>query len=329
MRRGARAPYGARAPSFQHHLPTDISRPSLSAAIRLGGRGCGDRGCVTGDHLPIRGLRYPGGLTPARAILMAFGSLPVSVDPSLLRLRGTAVRPLGSLGPAASRGTHHFRLRHSAAVPLLRLPCTAVRLCRAHRLLGYDENTSLCRQQCLQRSRQIYSICRAWNCVSPVPGRGQPARQSALRMSEMETTHAAPLRGPWPGGPNLRRSPRADQVRWLSRPPEPAPLSPARERWGTPSDAPAPSSPSRAGRRVRPRSEGPTGARRSGPHCCSGVSARACRVGQKDKGAPSIVEARCNGLPMGADAVSGRVRQVKPSRAMALRTSPALKSRRS
>lgn len=42
-------------------------------------RGRGDRGCVTGDHLTIDVLRYPGPVLPARAILMALGS---SVLPS-------------------------------------------------------------------------------------------------------------------------------------------------------------------------------------------------------------------------------------------------------
>lgn len=56
-------PCGIRAPSFQHHL-----RPTASAFCfhtdRLDRAGCGDRGCVTGDHLPIRGLRYPSGVRP-------------------------------------------------------------------------------------------------------------------------------------------------------------------------------------------------------------------------------------------------------------------------
>ncbi|GFN05720.1 hypothetical protein Smic_42760 [Streptomyces microflavus] len=81
---------------------------------------------MTGDHLPIWGLRYPGGVCLARAILMASA-------PYLVRFgywtdrRNTAARPRGPPGPAISGGTHRFRLHHSTAVP--------------SSLSGYEKNT--------------------------------------------------------------------------------------------------------------------------------------------------------------------------------------------
>jgi len=58
-------PYGTRAPKeIQHHLSALVlCRPSVSATSPVEG-GCGDRGCVTGDHLPIRGLAVPGRVRP-------------------------------------------------------------------------------------------------------------------------------------------------------------------------------------------------------------------------------------------------------------------------
>ena len=112
-RRGPGCRTGTRAPSFQHHLPADCAGLLVPLA-RLGGRKCGDRGCVTGDHLPIRGLRYPSGVSLRPGDPDGVCSLSRSVT----RLYcWCCMRPLGPLGPAASEGTHPFRPRHSTAVP--------------------------------------------------------------------------------------------------------------------------------------------------------------------------------------------------------------------
>jgi hypothetical protein len=87
----ALAPYGARArrncyticrPQYCAGLLPPHTRPRCC-------RGCRDRGCLTGDHLTIDVLRYPGFEKPPRAILMASNS---SVLPSLFVLFGSQPR---------------------------------------------------------------------------------------------------------------------------------------------------------------------------------------------------------------------------------------------
>lgn len=109
-------PCGTRTPSFQHHLPADRAG-LLVPLVRPGGQRCGDRICVTGDHLPFWGLRYPSGASSHPGDPDGVCSLPRSKHRSILRVLRYCSRPLGPLGPAASEGTHRFRLRHSTAVP--------------------------------------------------------------------------------------------------------------------------------------------------------------------------------------------------------------------
>ncbi|SPE62141.1 hypothetical protein SNS2_4463 [Streptomyces netropsis] len=53
-------PYGTRAPKEIQHHPSACYRADLLFPLpRPEGRGCGDRECVTGDHLPFRGLAVP------------------------------------------------------------------------------------------------------------------------------------------------------------------------------------------------------------------------------------------------------------------------------
>lgn len=87
-------PYGTRAPSFQHHLPAYCAG-LLFPQVPPGERCCGDRECVTGDHLPIQGLRYPGGFLPRPGdpdgvLLLTFGYSVVLLDTA-----GTARGPAG------------------------------------------------------------------------------------------------------------------------------------------------------------------------------------------------------------------------------------------
>jgi hypothetical protein len=80
-------------------------------------RGCGDRGCLTGDHLTIDVLRYPGLRLPPRAILMAPGS---SVLPSVINCLPSGV--LRTAGDAnCSVACDSATLRQPAPSPVLRL----------------------------------------------------------------------------------------------------------------------------------------------------------------------------------------------------------------
>lgn len=84
-------PYGTRAPKeIEHHLSAlPLCRPVVSATWPCEGAGMRVRGCVTGDHLPFRGLAAPDLVQVGRAIPMA--SAP-SVPP-LDQLTCQAKRP--------------------------------------------------------------------------------------------------------------------------------------------------------------------------------------------------------------------------------------------
>ncbi len=145
--RGARAPRGARTPSFQHHLPAHDAG-SLCRRFRPRGRDCVDRGCVTGDHLPIRGLRYPGGL--------ADPGDPDGVLAPYLRLHGVHYGITRVL--LATSGSRPARLVR-AAVPVCRTLLD---------LLGYEHDDIPATRECLLRTQQIFTC----GCVSSSASRG-------------------------------------------------------------------------------------------------------------------------------------------------------------
>ena len=80
-------------------------------------RGRGDRGCLTGDHLTIDVLRYPGPMTSARAILMARGSSVPSLWMNYLPNESCVLLILRTAGGLENRAT----LRQPAPSPVLHL----------------------------------------------------------------------------------------------------------------------------------------------------------------------------------------------------------------
>ncbi|CAG7650110.1 hypothetical protein SBRY_50276 [Actinacidiphila bryophytorum] len=146
---------GARAPSFQHHLPVDCTGLLLPQAAH-GGWGCGDRGCVTGDHLPIRGLRYPGGHRPdpgdPDGVLLLTSSINVHLPATLLLCDLRVARPGSQRGNPPVSGS---------ATALPDLSCIEL-LARQfvpaapHGLSGHAEDTNPPRRQCLPQPLQIF-----------------------------------------------------------------------------------------------------------------------------------------------------------------------------
>lgn len=163
-----------------------------------------------------------------------------------------------------------------------------------------------------QRVSEVLAGSAAWEASPPSspPRRGGPARPSALPHGADPSGHG--------GDPGDRRDvPRLDRGRQrLDRGRLQLLRSLTSRRWGN---------------RPTDTREGPTGVCRSGPLGCSGVSSRPpVGDGQAATGVPSSAEpCRTGSSPRTGAVARGRVRQVKPSLAMARRTSPTLKSRRS
>lgn len=192
--------------------------------------GNGDRNCVTVDHLPIRGLRFPRTYQARRAILMAVAPstflctcdgtattgycvLPGSEGAGTCLLRGGPLRPPG---PATSSGT--LRLlhgpEHSAAEPPA---CAPVRSLPRPSDPGYSRNHSHTKNECLSSPRQFFSRSR---------GRTFLARPARHRMAHRRGPSSRALSAPVPDS-------EAVVDAWTGHA-NTAPISPVRRNAGCP-----------------------------------------------------------------------------------------------